>query len=386
MISETVRFLLLCATVASIVYFGVCVFVARRFFSDPGPDLEPGHRPPVSVMIPLCGADFRGYDCYAAFCRQDYPTFQIVFGVRDSMDSSIALVEKLRADFPEVDIELVVNDRSIGVNPKVDNLYNMAERARYDLLVLVDSDIRVGSDYLSRIAAEFSDEEVGMVTCLYRAGAAPTLSAKIEAIGISSEFAPGVLIANRFGGIRFAFGATIAVTRERLRSIGGLEAVADYLADDYMLGNLMRQSGRRVALSSCVVETMLHPMAFKPMLKHQVRWARGIRACQPLGHTGSVLTHGTALALLHLFASGFSAGGVFLLAATAAARMAMGWVVAVRCLGDGIARRNLLLMPVRDLFSFVVWCMSLAGKKVEWRGKVFVIIEGGKMKPAPPGP
>jgi len=381
MISGAVQLLLLCATVASIVYFAVCAVVSKRFFSIPAPECGAGC-PPVSVMIPLCGVDFRAYECYAAFCRQDYPVYQIVFGVRDPGDSSIAVVERLRADFPRMDIELVVDSRSIGVNPKVDNLHNMAARARHELIVLVDSDIRVGPDYLLRIASEFTDERVGMVTCLYRAGAAPTLSARIEAVGIASEFAPGVLVADGFGGIRFAFGATIATTREKLRSIGGFEAVADYLADDYMLGHLMWKSGRKVVLSPYVVETMLQPMTFKAMAKHQVRWARGIRACQPVGHTGSVITHGTALAVLYLLASQASAASVLLLAATVAARIGMGWYVGVRCLGDrGIGGWNIFLMPVRDLFSFIVWCLSLVGKKVEWRGKVFEIIEGGKMKP-----
>lgn len=382
MISGAVQLLLLCAAIASLVYYAVCAVVAKRFFSRPSPGGRPPECPPVSLMIPLCGADFRAYDCYAAFCRQDYPVFQILFGVRDSLDTSVAVVEKLKADFPAVDIQLVVDSTSIGVNPKVDNLHNMAARARYDLFVLVDSDIRVGPDYLSKIAAELADERAGMVTCLYRAGAAPNLAARIEAVGITGEFAPGVLVADAFGGIRFAFGATIATTRENLCSIGGLEAVADYLADDYMLGNLIWRSGRKVVLSRYVVETMLQPMTFRTMLKHQVRWARGIRACQPAGHTGSVVTYGTALALLYVLASGASAGSLLLLAAAAAARIATGWYVGVRCMGDEISGRNLLLMPVRDLFSFGVWCLSLAGKRVEWRGKVFRIVERGKMKPA----
>jgi ceramide glucosyltransferase len=386
MILCLVKFLLFCAVLASIGYCAVAIFAANRFFAKKASST--GCRaecPPVSIMIPLCGADFRAYDCYAALCRQDYPVFQIVFGVQDPKDTSIAVIEKLRADFPETDIELVVDSGTIGVNPKVDNLHNMSGRARYETFVLVDSDIRVEPDYLSKIVSEFKDERVGLVTCLYRAGSAPNFPARIEAAGIVGGFAPGVLIANHFGGIRFAFGATIALTKEKLRSIGGFEAVADYLADDYMLGNLIAKAGYRVALSPCVVETMLRPMSFMAMAKHQVRWARGIKACQPTGHIGSVVTYGIVLAFFYLLLTGASLPGSLLFAAAFAARMAMGWYVGDHCLGDRISARSVFLTLARDFFNFVVWCLSIAGRRVEWREKVFVITEGGKMKPAGQG-
>lgn len=381
MILAAVKFLLLGATLASLCYYIASAIAAHRFFRDAPSKTPRSPLPAATVMVPLCGADFRAYESYAAFCRQDYPCYQLLFGVRAAADSSVAVIRKLIAEFPGLDIELVIGTESIGRNPKVDNLHNMFSKAKHDLIVMVDSDIRVGPDYLARIAAEFTDDRMGLVTCLYRAGAAPSLAARIEAVGITGEFAPGVLIANCLEGIRFAFGATIAVAREKLESIGGFPAIADYLADDYMLGNLMWKAGHKVALSHYVVETMLSPLTFKAMLKHQVRWARGIRACRPAGHTGSIVTYGAALAILYAIVSGGSAGSLLLLGSTLVVRLAAGWFIGVRKLGDELLARNLFLLPVRDVFGFLVWCLSLLGRKVEWRGQVFEIVEGGKLKP-----
>jgi ceramide glucosyltransferase len=210
-------------------------------------------------MIPLCGKDFEAYENYASFCRQDYPNYQIVFGVNTEGDSSIPIIRKLKSDFPDKDIDLVIDGRAIGENPKVNNLNNMYRKAKHDVIVLVDSDVRVEADYLLSVISELMKEQAGLVTCLYRAGEAPNLAAKIEAVGITGEFAPGVLVAWLTEGISFAFGATIATTRENLEAIGGFNAIADYLADDYMLGRLMSQAGRKVMVSSHVVELVLGP-------------------------------------------------------------------------------------------------------------------------------
>jgi ceramide glucosyltransferase len=375
-----VKMLLSLLVVLSILYYLVCIFAARRFFSNRLPprrftDL------PVSILIPLCGTDFEAFENHASFCRQDYSTYQIVFGVRDPQDPAIPTVRRLAAEFPRSDIDLVISSDSIGRNPKVDNLQNMLTRAKHELIVLVDSDIRVGPDYLKSIVAPLCDPRVGLVTCLYRAGKAPNPASKLEAVGITGEFAPGVLVAWLTEGISFALGASVAMRKENLRAIGGFEAVADYLADDYMLGNLMRKAGYEVVLSSYIVETLSPPVRFTDMVKHQIRWSRGIRACRPMGHLGSLVTHGTALALINTIAHLFSFSSLALLALTLAVRFAMAWFVGVRFLGDTLLRQNLQLLPLRDLLSFFVWCAGLFGKKVVWRDKVFTIVEDGKIVP-----
>jgi ceramide glucosyltransferase len=365
-------------SVGSIGYYFICIYAARRFFSLPaaGRPIEP---PPASILIPLCGKDFEAYENYVSFCLQDYPDYQIVFGVADEADSSIPVIHRLMMNFPRTDIDLVIDAGVIGENPKVNNLHNMLKRAKHELIVLVDSDIRVQPDYLASVVSDLAGEGVGLVTCLYRAGAAPNFASKIEAMGITAEFGPGVLVAWLVEGLSFAFGATIATTKKHLEVIGGLEAVANYLADDFMLGKLMSQAGYAVKLSSHVVELVLPPIPFKSMVKHQIRWARGIRACRPLGYLGSIVIHGTALATLSVVVGNGSALSLSILAATLCARMAMAYAVAIRRLGDRLLRRRLWLLPLRDLFGFSFWLLGQTGKTVEWRGRIFRLIDDGKM-------
>jgi ceramide glucosyltransferase len=226
------------------------------------------------------------------------------------------------------------------------------------------------------------DEQVGLVTCPYRAAKADTLAAVLEAIGITAEFQPGVFVARFLGEIRFAMGATMATTKAKLLSIGGFQAVADYLADDFQLGNLISKAGYEVRLSHYVVQTVLEPIGFFAMVKHQIRWARGIRVCRLMGYLGLVLTYGTVLALLGVIADHVSGRSVLLLSLTVAVRLLMAWMIGVRWLNDGILRKHIWLIPVRDVLSFLIWCLSLAGRRVEWRGGIFQLGHGGKIIPA----
>ncbi|MCE5332991.1 MAG: bacteriohopanetetrol glucosamine biosynthesis glycosyltransferase HpnI [Desulfobacteraceae bacterium] len=380
MLVEPIRLVFGILTAASICYFFVSILAARRFFSSPpAPALK--DCPPVSILIPLCGADFRAYENYAALCRQDYPEFQIIFGVRDPMDSSVALIAQLKKDFPEVRIDLVVSPGEIGPNPKVNNLNNMYPFAVHDVLALLDSDILVGRDFLRSVVSELDHQKGGVVTCIYTAGAAPGLATKLEAVGISSEFAPGVLIAQMSGSISFAFGAAIVMTRKAFDSIGAFPAIAAYLADDYMIGNLANKAGFPVTLSRYVVRTVLSKLSLKGFWRHQVRWARGIRACNKWGHTGSLITNGTALSFLYLAVCGFSPFGWLVFLGTLALRLATARAVGVNRLGDSLLARNLWLVPIRDFFSLFIWCAAIGGKRVEWRGQVFRLQSEGKMVP-----
>ncbi len=374
-------------TIASVGYYCTSVLAAERFFSKkpgkpptPSTSLAPS-RPPVSLLVPLCGADFRGYQNYASLCLQDYPQFEIIFGVAEPGDSSVPVVEKLRADFPHVAIQLVVCEEAIGPNPKVNSLHNMLSRASHETILMLDSDIRVERDFIGKICEELAGGGAGLVTCLYRAGEAPGLPSMLEAVAISSEFAPGVLVAQMGGGISFAFGACIALTKKTLELIGGFPAIAPYLADDYMLGNLVYKAGLPVKLSKYVVETVLSRLTAGAFLKHQLRWARGIRACAPWGHAGSVMTNGTALSFLYFASCGFSRSGLIVFAAVVAVRLWMAWMVGVRRLGDQILRHNLLLVPARDFLSFFIWSGAFVGRRVQWRDKVFGLQRDGKIIP-----
>jgi len=373
------QFVLLTAVIAGICYYLAALCAAAMFFSRPESEEASHFFPPVSVLIPLCGQDFEAIDNFSSFCRQDYSDYQIVFGVRDSRDPVIAVVRELIIRFEEVDIQLVISADRIGENLKVSNLQNMLSRAKHEHIVIADSDVRVGSDYLRTVMAPLADKKVGLVTCLYRSARASNLPSRLEAIGIAAEFVPGVLMSRVLDGMRFALGASMATSLDRLRSIGGFQAIADHLADDFMLGHLMSRAGYRIHLSRYVVEVSQPPVSFTTMVKHQIRLSRGIKACRPLGHLGLVLTFGTVLSFFYLLASAGSAWSLRLLCVTLACRMIMGWVVGVHWLRDEVLCANFWLLSLRDLFSFMVWASSFTGRKVEWRGQLFELIDGGRM-------
>lgn len=373
-----IKVALIGCTLAANAYYLLSIVAAFKFFSSPVVNKD-GNLLPVTIMVPLYGADFGAYENYARFCRQDYPEYQIVFGVRDSRDSSVPIVEKLIADFPDRDIALVISDNTIGQNLKVSNLQNMLARVKHEQIVIVDSDIRVGRDYLRKVLAPLSDPRVGLVTCLYRAAETPDLAARLEAVGITAEFTAGVLMAWMLEGVKFALGSTMATTQTRLEAIGGFHALADYLADDFMLGNLIDKDGYEVRLSQHVVETAMQPSGFLGMMRHQMRWARSTRISRPMGYLGLLLTYGTALALLNVVVDRASMSSLMLLGSTLAIRLTMGWMIGVHWLGDRILKRSFWLVPVRDLLSFLIWCLSWVGKRVEWRGRVFEVARDGKM-------
>ncbi|HTG17087.1 MAG TPA: bacteriohopanetetrol glucosamine biosynthesis glycosyltransferase HpnI [Blastocatellia bacterium] len=372
-----IKVVLVGCTLAADAFYILSMIAGLRFFSKRETAGE--YLPPVSIMVPLYGADFKAHQNYQRLCRQDYPEYQIVFGVRESADSSIPIIQKLKAEFPERDIELVVSAEVIGQNSKVSNLQNMYQHVKHEHIVILDSDIRVTAGYLRKVIAPLSDPRVGLVTCLYRAAETPDFAARLEAVGITAEFAPGVLMAWMLEGVKFALGSTMATTRARLEAIGGFRALADYLADDFMLGNLIAADGYEVRLSQHVVETAMAPMGFAGMLRHQMRWARSTRISRPLGYLGLILTYGTALAILTVLADALSALSLGLLAFTLTLRMTMGWLIGVHWLDDRILKRNFWLLPLRDLLSFVIWCLSWVGKRVEWRGRVFEVARDGRM-------
>src|ERR1044072_54508 len=267
-IFTTIIIILVGCVIAANAFYLLSFYAAAKFFlkKDRSLNTEPQA---VSLMIPLAGADLNAYENYARFCRQDYRApYQIVFGVREATDTAIPVVQKLIADFPNQDIDLVINSEVIGANLKVSNLRNMFARVKYELIVIIDSDIRVDKDYLRSVLAPLSERQVGLVTCLYRAGEAPDFGAALEAVGLT-EFTMGVLTARLLEGVKFALGSTMATTKSILQLVGGVEALKDYLADDFMLGNLVARAGYEVKVADYIVETTMSPVGFTGMLKHQ---------------------------------------------------------------------------------------------------------------------
>jgi ceramide glucosyltransferase len=333
--------------------------------------------PPVSILKPLKGIDPQIWDSFCSHCEQNYPEYELIFGVSDAADPACEVVRKLQAAYPDRAIELVACERVLGTNVKVSNLAQMAAVARYEVLLVNDSDIRVAPDYLQQVIAPLSDSRVGLVTCLYRGMAAPTLGSRLEALTISTDFAPGVLSA-RFleGGLRFGLGSTLAFRRQDLVAIGGFESFVDYLADDYELGRRISATGKRVELSSAVVATFLPAYTLGEFWRHQLRWSRTIRDARRWGYAGLIFTFGLPGAVAMLLATGGTAWAWGLFALTFCARLMSGLGVALGALRERLSLWALLLLPFRDLLAPLVWAAGLVGNRIHWRGDDFTLSHG----------
>jgi ceramide glucosyltransferase len=383
MIYQTVRALEIIAALAtagSLAYYALCVWSAAQFLRErkaAGEGACATHASPsVSILKPLKGADPEMYANFRSHCLQDYPEYEIIFGVSEPDDPAVKLVEQLKSEFPQLSIRLIVCPRQLGTNTKVSNLAQMLPQARYDHFIVNDSDIRVEPDYVRRVLAPLADSGNGLVTCLYRGMANSTLGSRLEALGISTDFCPGVLVARQLEDIKFALGSTMAFRRRDLAAIGGFEPLADYLADDYHLGQRIAALGLKVELSEVVVETFLPRYTMSEFLTHQLRWARAVRDSRFWGYLGLGISFGLVWALLTLILAGGAGWSWGLFAATVAMRFAVVIFVGGRVLRDRHALRRLLLIPLRDAIAMLVWLMSFAGHTVSWRGEVFELSDG----------
>ncbi|HXZ78541.1 MAG TPA: bacteriohopanetetrol glucosamine biosynthesis glycosyltransferase HpnI [Terriglobales bacterium] len=343
---------------------------------------DEGHsQPPVSILKPLRGTDPDIYQSFRSHCLQDYPQYEVIFGVSDPHDLAAILVQRLMTEFPERAIKLVVCPQILGTNLKVSNLVQMLAYARYDHLIVNDSDIRLDRNYLNRVMAPLADPAVGMVTCMYRGIAGKTLGSRLESLGISTDFCAGVLAARTLEGIRFGLGSTLAFPRKALEAIGGFEPLVDYLSDDFELGARIAQAGYKVVLSDEIVDHYLPDYSVAGYIQHQMRWARGTRDSRRWGYAGMILTFGLPWALLALVISKFSwwAWGVLVL--VLGMRLTVAAVVGLGVLRDRQLWRDFPLIPLRDLGALLVWIASFTGHTVAWRGDQFVL-EKGKLRPA----
>jgi len=368
--------------VSSSIYYFICLWSAIGFLRRQKSDksVRPARPlPPVSILKPLKGTDPEIYECFRSHCLQDYPEYEMVFGVHDPNDPAIESVRRLQREFPDRRVQLVVCEEILGANVKVSNLVQMLAVARYDHLIVNDSDIRVEPDYLRRIVARLADRKVGMVTCLYRGVAASTLGSRLESLGIGTDFSAGVLAARQLeGGIRFGLGSTLAFRRGDLDKIGGFEAVVDYLADDYELGKRISDVGLKVELSEVVVETYLPAYSMGEFIAHQLRWARGVRDSRAGGYFGLVFTFGLMWCGVLLLAGGGANWAWEIAGLTLLLRIAVAFVVGTLVLGDPRLLRQLWLLPIRDIVAVAIWIASFAGHTVTWRGDRFEL-KGGKL-------
>lgn len=371
---------LLAGSALGCFYLWYACHAVVRFCGRAVPRLAADAAPPVSILKPLHGEDAALSENLRSFCRQDYPVFQLVFGVADAGDPAIAVVKALMAEFPSCDIALVVESRRRGANFKVANLANMLPSARHPILVIADSDMRVGPSYLAEVVAPLLEggatPAAGLVTCLYRGVSTGGLWSDLASLHINHGFLPQAVVAERLGRGAGCFGATMVLTRATLDAIGGFEALSDDLADDHELGQAVRRSGQAVVLSPHLVDNIVAEPGFVALYRHELRWARTIRLAAPAGFAGSVITNPVPLALLA------TALGVLPLAAPVMLALALlsRWLAARRInRALGLASPSLWLLPLRDLLSFIVFLASFLGRNVAWRDHRFRVGASGRM-------
>ncbi len=362
-----------------LVYYLVTIFAAVRFFRGERARRLPEFAPPVSLLKPVHGVDFRSHVNFASFCIQNYPNYEILFCVNDMGDPAVPFLQQAMKDFPECSIRILSNAPRIGSNQKVNNLILLAQEAKHEIIVQSDGDVMVSPDYLKSVVAEFADPAVGVVSCFYRGVAEKNFWAEVEAVGAASDFFAGALVANLPGGVTFALGASVATTKTWLAKIGGYEALADLLADDYEIGNRVYRAGGKVLLSREAVWTMYPAQTLKSFWEHQVRWARTVRLVRPASFFGLVVTHGLPWCVLAAAVAPTAWIGAAFVAAYLVLRLLMAWVVGVWGVRDQVLRKKLWLVPVRDAIHFAVWLAGFASNRVKWGGVEYAI-EGGRMR------
>jgi ceramide glucosyltransferase len=383
-----IRWVILTLALGPLFYYLVGIYSAWRFFrvahrggGQALPEMD--EVAPISVLKPVRGLDPDAYENFASFCRQDYSEFEILFALNDAEDPAVPILRKLIADFPERSIRLIVVAERLGPNTKVSNLCRLGREARQNLLVITDSDVRVEPGYLRSVAAMFRDPVVGGVTALYRGRDNLQFVAAMDCVGSSAAFCGAALVARELEGLKFMMGSTMATTKERLAEIGGFEAMVDLHSDDYELGRRIAARGYKIELLPEPVWMAFPSQTLGEYLRHELRWAIGIRNIRPGGHFGMLFTHGLPWAILAALVASSAAIGAAYLAGYLVLRFAMAWAVGVWGLRDPVLRRRFWLLPVRDLLSFFVWLASFGMNRIEWRGSSFTL-EKGRMIPVAP--
>lgn len=374
---------LIAAALGGFVYCLLAVVAARKLRrSRATTPPQPHYLPPISLLKPLRGADPDLEQHLTSFFRQDYPSFEILFAVRHENDPAVAVVRRLIERFPHVPTRLILTGEPPYANAKVYSMERMAEVARYDIFVITDSDTSVHPDYLRQMAECFASPRVGAATNLYRGVSGGDFWSRLEALGMSTEFMAGVVVANHLEGLKFTLGPSMAVTRECLEKIGGFAAMADYLADDFVLGHWAAENGYEVALSAHVVNHHATALGFVSSFKHRLRWNRSSRFSRPVGYLGQGFTYALPWAIV-LFAAAPLVWGAALLAAVILARLWLAFEL-VALLDDRAAVRDFWLIPLQDAISFATWVGAFFGREIVWRNERYRLLAGGRFAPVVP--
>jgi ceramide glucosyltransferase len=367
----------LIGTLSSAVFLALALAGVIRFRSDAGKQLssipDDAHLPSVSVLKPVHGLEAQLEENIESFFRQDYPDYEILFAADNANDAALEVVREVCARYPHIRSRVLITGAP-WPNPVVYAFHCMAEAAAHDILVTTDSDVEVAPSFLREIVPPLLDPQVGMVTCVYRGKNAAGFFSGITAIGMSVEMTAGVLVANLLEGMKFGLGPTTVVRKDSLARIGGYNALRDYIAYDFAIGNLMAKAGYQVVLSRHIIDHVVNQLSFLRMWQNQLRWAQTTRYSRPWGHFGSGLIFAMPYGLLGCLAAGLLGHwgiGALLLGAAVLNRLAEAWLVGWMVVRDPQIRRAPWLYPMRDLLGFAVWFASYLKLRYVWRDSRF---------------
>ena len=380
------QLLLLCAVaglVTSTGYLALVIIAGVRFRRERlrGVAAAPEF-PPVTVLKPVCGMEPGLEHHLTSFFEQAYPSYEIVFGARSEDDPALELARRISARYPSVPVTIVTTGEPWRPNAKVCSLVKMYEQSLHDYLIVSDSDVKVGPNYIAEVVQPLLDPRNGMVTCLYRGLPTCGLWSKLEALGMSVEMTAGAIVANLLEGMKFALGPTMAIRRDALDAIGGFEPLADFCSDDYVLGRNVVESGRNVVMSHHVIDHVVINRKFVSSMQHQIRWMKSTRCSRRAGHAGTALIFAMPFGLLGLLGSAMLhqwALGVGFFAAAYLNRVALALVAGWGVVNDRRALQSAWLYPLRDLMGFLFWCSSYTGRTIVWREDRYRLEECGRM-------
>jgi ceramide glucosyltransferase len=363
------------------IYYLITIYSSWRYFRYP--QVQPiGFTPPVSNLKPIRGVDPDAYENFASLCRQDYPDYELLFCVSSESDPVVAVLERLQRDFPQRSIRIIHRAGDSASNDKVAKLARLVNEARHEVLVINDSDVRVGPDYLRSVVAPLGRPGVGAVTCFYSSQADKNFAENLHTIGMLSDFFAGLLVARELDGVKFAIGKTIATTRTNLAEFGGYESLENRPGDDLLVGRLIAEHGHEVELLPYTIQTVSDSASFRDLLQKRLRWMVVMRHMRPSGHFGLLFTHGLPWTLLAILVHptvtvALVYGGLY-----TALRVAMTWMIANRGLKLRGVRERIPLIPVWDAAAFLLWLTSFTRSSIRWRDGEYTI-RNGKLVPIP---
>ncbi len=387
MTASNIVYLFLGVAAIPFIYYLLALYSSWQFFRRAQkPRQHQDYTPPVSNLKPIRGLDAEAYENFASYCNQDYPDYELLFGIGDGDEAVLEVIEKLKRDFPQRRIRVVHVSGHTAANDKVVKLARLVSEAENEVLVMNDSDVRVQPDYLRSVVAPLRDPKVGAVTCLYVSTQEHTFLQKLQSIGMFCDFYPGIMVAWQLDGVKFAFGQTIVTTRKHLAGFGGYTAIQNRPADDLLVGRLVAEQGLEVELLPYTVETVADFKSFNEFFFKRLRWMTVMRHMRPWGHIGLIFTQGLAWSIAAVAVHPSARVALLYLGGYACVRTAMTWLIGVWGMKQKGLWKKMALVPVWDAWALLIWLLSFGRRSIRWRD-IDYRIRGGMLVPvAPPAP